>query len=163
MWFDLMQRAFIHHREGWTKATGVLTFEADCVPLRKDWIDVLLSEWKIAQQQGKFVMGHLQEMPTESGVKKHINGNAVFGIDMHWKYRKWMMGCAPDCAWDLEIAPITVPNSYDTFAICQAYRMKNVTPEFLECVKKHGQRPALFHGCKGFSALRIQREALIGK
>jgi hypothetical protein len=165
MWFDLMQAVFMAHREGFTKCTGVLTFEADCVPLRRDWIDVLISEWNKAQGMGKFVMGHLQKMPAQPGheASEHINGNAVFGVEMHGKYPKYMYGCGADSAWDLELAKLTVPNSYDTHAIMQVYRMKGVTAEFMEAVKKHGEKPALFHGVKGTSAIKIQREALLGK
>lgn len=155
---------------------GVLTFEADCVPLRKDWIKALTQEWndkvigagewseddaepeqKRFQGQPKFeVMGHKDN--------DHINGNMVLRTDFSSRYPN--IPYTTDCGWDFypPNRELFLRVGYDTDMILQNYRRMSIVRQEIPFLLKNGKVPALFHGVQGDVGKRIRnfmREILI--
>lgn len=153
LWQETMLRLSILVRDGKTKMTGALTFEADCIPLRPDWINVLKSEWDRCLAAGKHCVGHMHGDPAD-----HINGNAIFNIRMTKIFPE--MAGAGDAGWDWWHRQLLMRVGMDTDAIFQIYRMQDVTTDKIRMIRKNGQIPALFHGTKGTSGIAAVREMI---
>lgn len=85
----------------------VLTFEADCTPLARDWIDRIRDavEEAIDLQQGRAVIfGAKKGLPRHP---THVNGNCVVRLTpmMVKAIREYVPRPAPRDAWDLALYP----------------------------------------------------------
>lgn len=147
---------------------GVLTFESDCVPLRRDWISALTREWneKVIQAgewteddedpgrhrfigQPKFeVMGHKD--------RDHINGNMVLRTDFLSRHQ---VPYTTDCGWDFypPNRDMFLRVGYDTNMILQNYRRATIVRQEIPFLLKNGEVPALFHGAQGDVGTRMRR------
>jgi hypothetical protein len=149
---------------------GILTFETDCVPMRKDWIELLTNEWdkhlEETRQWNKAnpeshiqfeCMGHVHQDGT---VHKHINGNAIFRPDM---LERRMIESPEVVGWDFykPNREYLVSVGRDTNLITQYYSRPTITIQEMAHVKKGGIVPALFHGVKDGSARKLVRGVLI--
>lgn len=157
LWFDTMAWGYELLKFKRTRATGIFTFEADNVPLKKDWIDILVKEWK-ERGDGIHVVGNRSDDPAP-----HINGNGIFALDLYERYPAKMQGCSGTQGWDMYIASTFLPISKDTNELFQVYKMKNITRESLDAIKKNGNTPAFFHGTKGTTAIDLQRDKFFAK
>lgn len=146
LWQESMDNVLRMTKSGSTKASGVLTFEADCIPLRPDWINVLKSEWIGAFMAGKLVMGHAHSKPSDAP-PTHINGNAVFAADILLKYPQLGDSNGRN-GWDTHNGKLLLNIGQDTFAIYQKYRMQAISRDEVESFRKFDRIPALFHGLK---------------
>lgn len=158
LWYDTMHWVYDLRRSGKIKATGVLTFEADNFPLKRDWINILKSEWN-AKGAGRFAVGNVCE--AQPGVVKHVNGNGMFSIKMQDALGSRMNGCPANRGWDTYMAPLIVPRSEDTNELYQLYRKSIESLDELAAVNKNGHRPALLHGLKGIHHYALCREWLL--
>jgi hypothetical protein len=155
LWAETMMRLSLMQRAGKTKQIAALTFEADCVPLRTDWINVLRRAWQETQDDlTKWVVGHAHGEPPD-----HINGNAIFRIGMLRKYPV-LYNSDKRKGWDAAHGDLLLKLGRDTDAITQLYNLRDYDRELLEGVRKGGVVPALFHGTKGLDGVRIVREML---
>jgi hypothetical protein len=132
-------------------ATGVLTFEADCIPLRPDWLDFLASEWSRGREDGAHVVGHAHTFEGQDE-PQHINGNAIFSTIATETYPQ-LNGCSSTQGWDAYHGKLLLSIGRDTNAIFQKYRIKNITREEVEAIRKNDEIPAIFHGIKGTDGL----------
>src|SRR5215469_16312913 len=92
LWTSTMQYAAYLKDHGQTQCEGVLTFEADCVPARRDWMVVL--DRAYAERKAPIV-GNLHC----EGIPCHINGNSIWPIDLMRIFPE-LLECPQTAAWD---------------------------------------------------------------
>lgn len=152
---------------------GVLTFEPDCVPLRKDWIKALTMEWEekvisagyweedeADPDDGKMIgrpkyefMGHWDT--------DHFNGNMVLRPDMLTRVQ---VPYTTNLGWDYYNKDRLKKFGYDTNLILQHYRRGKISKEEIPFLIKNDTVPALFHGVQdqvGVMARKLIRERLV--
>jgi len=157
LWQETMMRVSQLADAGKITASGVLTFESDCIPLRPDWLDVLASEWEQAEREGFWCVGHVHgEPPT------HINGNAIFSVHVTDRHAP-LNGCDSRQGWDAYHGDLLLNIGKDTNAIYQRYRIKNISRKEVEEIRKNEQIPALFHGIKRFDGLQAVEDMIADK
>lgn len=154
LWQDCMRQLQAQHRAEQLRATAIFTFEPDCIPLRRDWIDTLKSAWTEAYAQGKLVLGHMHNEP-----KTHINGNAIFDIRILDRIPE-LIGCSAQTGWDVEHGQALLRHGQDTPFIYQLSRMKDIALDFIAGLRKMGFTPAIFHGIKDCSGIGHARSLL---
>lgn len=157
LWQETMMRVSLLYDTKAITATGCLTFESDCLPMRPDWLDVLAGAWEQAQKRELDCVGHAHAWPDSDnpelmGEPTHINGNAIFGSRIILKYPQ-LDGCAAETGWDVFHGKLLLERGADTPFIAQRYRMKTATREEVEAIRKDGVVPAMFHGIKGTDGL----------
>src|SRR5260221_6916564 len=149
LWRSTMSDVYRLFEQGKIQAPGVLTFEADCVPMRVDWID------RLDEAYGKRVKPVLGNVHGD-----HINGNAIFPVTLAKDWPE-MMQSPREIAWDYFHKDFLMENGEDTPFITQLYKRKQLTkPEWVG-TKKSGERPALLHGIKDGTARAFAREELV--
>ncbi|HSS37372.1 MAG TPA: hypothetical protein VLT58_01260 [Polyangia bacterium] len=120
--------------EGWLsgqlRAHSVLTIEADGCPLRRDWLDVVLSEHRRTLDTGKRITGPLMERPMP-----HINGTLAAHLSL-WIDRTSLRRCPPNQAWDLFHAAVLMAEARPTNAIRNIYGACRWAPESLAVLAK---------------------------
>lgn len=104
LWFDTISRVYeLCAAKKIPKYDAILTFEADCSPLRPGWVEALAADWLRASQRNIKIMGTVLQHPGE-----HINGNAFFSgnLDFLRKIAQKIIGCSPTGGWDYLMAPL---------------------------------------------------------
>lgn len=156
LWRSLMlQLAGLQGTPVKTDCNAVLTFEADCIPLRPGWIEALAMQWERSTAGGKRAFGTI----VEAGEKmpRHLNGNAVFDRNFVRSFpdtQKEVFG-----PWDCELAKIIVPNAEHSPLILQRYGDKSlVTGETIESIRAENPAAVLLHGLKTDSGRRAVEE-----
>lgn len=129
----------------------ILTFEGDCCPLQRDWLDCLLAEWQ--RTRPAKVMGALQSAPGP-----HINGNAFFDGDR--SFTGWIRdrgSCSPHSGWDYELAPAFKRFGWADTPLMRSYWQKPSidAKEFAE-LQRAGV--VFLHGVKDGTAREIFRK-----
>lgn len=156
LWQDGMRQidnANEFHKKGWTH---ILTFEPDCVPCRRDWINCLKSEVERMAREGKEVCGTVCE--ADNPARIHINGNAIFQAGITARYPAL---CGAGGPWDFAHRALLLKLGTDSNYIEQRYSDKEKhTAEFFEQISKNGERLAFIHGLKDPENIEIAREAL---
>lgn len=120
---------------------GVYLYEGDNVPLRKDWLDALVAEWKTAREQGKYLLGCWHPDGSPVG---HINGNLIFRPDI-FGLVSGLEGCPSQVAWDLFHAEKFAPHWYKSSLMVNLYRATEVPKSWI--FDKKGK--AKFANCHG--------------
>lgn len=152
LWQFTMDTLAIMATKGKIKADAALTFEPDCLPMRRSWINDIKEAWRDASARGKQVLGHLH-------TGTHINGNAVFALGLVRLYPALLDGKATE-GWDTQHAKIFLPHSEDSDLFFQIYRLKHFPMRQAERIRKNGVIPALFHGVKTLEGIAVARELL---
>lgn len=148
LWFETMMR--LNKMRGKLKEEWVLTIEADCIMMRRDWLNIMVELCQIAEEKKALAIGHHHGAP-----KTHINGNGIFHIDIV-RERNLDEGDGIG-GWDVWNARKLLPVSIDTPMIHQIYRIRQAKRERIAEITKQGQRPALFHGIKGMLGIDAVR------
>jgi len=101
LWFGTIE--WFYHMAGAKKIPGykaILTFEADCAPLHKDWVKILSKGWDRLQEKSKIYMAG--KIVTGDGIHEHVNGNCL--VSGRPEFLKWLVrdvGSAPaNVGWD---------------------------------------------------------------
>lgn len=133
----------------------VFTFEADCVPLKQDWIRHLKVVCSEAKRDNIRVTGHLlPECPTAI---EHVNGNAIFSTKLLSEF-PMLLNCPANDPWDLWSAKYFKRQwRHDSF-IFNAYRQKGYTEEQFVALQKNGH--ALVHGIRDDNGLDFVRKII---
>lgn len=153
-WRSVMEDIAQMAAKGQTSAKGVLTFEADCTPLTRDWIDRLEAEYSGRKRD---IVGNFDQLAT---VNLHVNGNSMWPVDLATRWPN-VLEVPIGWAWDYFHRDFFVPLAQDTALIAQIYRRKAYTASEWTNLRKHGLRPVLLHGIKDGSARRLSRQALL--
>lgn len=158
---------------------GILTFEADCVPLRKDWISALTKEWNTrvisagewSEEEAdpargrnlgcpKYeVMGHEDKKPGN----EHINGNMILRPDIRQR-QGWVARFTTDLGWDFCNKENFLRVGLDTNLILSHYKRGVISRIEIPHLDKNDVVPALYHGVQdkvGRDARRFVREILV--
>jgi hypothetical protein len=96
---------------------AVLFIEADCVPLKADWIDLLISEYK---ECGKPVLGAWM-VKGDTNVD-HINGNCIVSLDF-WRKNRHFFHPPSKGGWDAVFAPSMMQNGAPSRLIWSDYQL----------------------------------------
>lgn len=132
---------------------GVWLFEGDNVPLRKDWLDVMLAEWKEAKAAGKLILGCWHPDGSPVG---HVNGNLILVPDLFGRI-KGLEGCPSQVAWDLFHAQKFEPHWFKSKNLVNLYRQTNVPKKWL--FDRSGKAKfANCHGVKDASGYDLVKE-----
>jgi hypothetical protein len=161
LWFDLMlwidgQRTVGTLRE----YKAVFTMESDDAPIVYDWIAQLSAEFD-AKRPAQ-VVGHLlsydKARPTET---EHINGNALFALDLPLlALLRRKQAAPPDFGWDAYMAPHFRKIGWaHTNKIRSLYRLDTATDAILDYWRDRGC--AVIHGVKDLSALELTRKRFL--
>jgi hypothetical protein len=140
------------------KYTAWLNLESDCVPMRKDWIVELLSRYNKSVASGKVILGNiLFDHPTP-----HVNGVAVYPMNLVGIFQNTILGGRPDNPYDLEMAPnfLKVASDDDSFHL--DFKRDTIGEEELLGFTRNGVQPIIYHGVKDDSARKIIRSKLVG-
>ena len=155
VWCDFMQESVRRVRDGrWADVNGVFTFEADCVPVHRDWINKLKDRWTYTLSQGKRVLGFWFPGPEPHG---HINGNAVFHPTLAFDLN--IVGCGSDVGWDWYFGNLLQHHWIRTGLIKTLYNTRGVPDEWM-LSSDNGEVPILIHGVKDLSAEKFADERL---
>lgn len=153
LWLDLMTKL---SERGGLGYKAVLTFEPDCVPLCKDWIEQLHKAWDDSKA---FVVGSILPTVGADGPQDHINGNAMFSCDP--KFLAWVaeQKVTPKHGWDTVLASEFRRWGWaNTPVIRSDYRCSNVTGRHLDNFLSTGV--ALHHGSKDETLLTMIQDRI---
>jgi hypothetical protein len=137
---------------------AILTFEADCVPTAKDWIQKLHQSWNSVQPAvvaGALVSGE--------GVEKHINGNCL--ISGQEKFLRWVVQKAnipANMGWDYFLR-----HQFEQFGwanvsgIRSLYNSQGYTEEKWQEIQD--KDIFLIHGAKDNTLINLARKHLLGR
>jgi len=158
LWFDTVEfcRENIEAKK-WPEYKAILTFEADCVPLRKDWIERLHQAWD-ARRSSEICAGALLQAPGE-----HMNGNMLVSAavqDLHF-FRK-IGGAPPAAGWDFAIAGKLKNRGWLPIGdIVSYWGMRTCPNDVFEELRRRDV--ALLHGCKDSSGIALARRTFLSQ
>lgn len=138
----------------------ILTFEADCVPLVRNWIDKLLEAWRDeAAPHNRIAIGQhwgLAECPYP-----HINGNLlVSGKQEHLEIlAEWQAKSMN--AWDVGIYPLLRQHGAVGTAAIASFYVRNAHDRWKAYAS--GKGAVFFHGDKDGTARAYMRHVLLGE
>jgi hypothetical protein len=155
LWLCTMVCAADLRKNRLIKSDGVLTFEPDNVPARRDWMDRLESAYEHRIQP---ILGNLHQ----GTIPDHINGNAIFPVGFLKEYPE-MLETPPSTAWDFYHRALLLTLAQDSPYLLQLYQRKKLTLEEWRALRKFTVRPALLHGIKDSSARELARLDLVAK
>jgi hypothetical protein len=150
----------------------IMFIEADCVPLHKNWINILLEEYK---KSGKMVTGAWLKRG-DAGME-HINGNCLMSLNF-WKKCKEIFHPDERGGWDCSCARSILPNGHPSRFIWSDYQLGQAHNPWRGCdflwePKRYGCRenvyygedlhPVWFHGIKVMDGINCVRERLLKK
>lgn len=147
MAFDILRDAKEAVEDGLVqRGDPILIMEPDCVPVHRDWIFMLLSEW-VRLEPGKLVMGAWRKSGPECG---HVNGNALFDADILRLIPGIEAAIASirGTAWDAALAPYFEKYWHFTGLISNHWNENTLTDEQIETPWIGTLPPVLIHGCK---------------
>lgn len=143
-----------------------LWMEPDCVPVTKNWISDIASEyfWAPKKFMGPFVRSEDPKFP-----EVHLNGIAVYPQDAHTLLLKQMK--TPIKAWDIATAEFSVPRATECSSIYHFWGQPDMPPIFRErrqktdakninTIKMIPEGTALFHRTKDGGLIDILRKNL---
>lgn len=154
---------------------GVMFIESDCVPLARDWLDQILTEWKEARRLGRKVLGaHLKYGDANI---EHINGNCIISLDF-WRACKDIFNPQSRGGWDATLRSPMIAHGYPSKLIWSDYRLGTDDNPWKGCdylwqPKKYGARenphygielrPVWYHGIKTMAGINCVREKLLNE
>lgn len=153
LWLDTMCFAADLGRQ--RKLDWVFTFEADCVPLRQDWLNYIKQTAVYGSKAGRKVIGHLN--PAQPNCIEHINGNALFSTkilaEVPLLYR-----CPPNDPWDLWSVKYYKNYWQHSDFIFNAYRQEGWTHSQFEELQKLGH--SFVHGIRDDAGFNFVRKTI---
>jgi hypothetical protein len=157
-------------RGGKLNASGFFFMEADCVPLHKEWLNMLIAEWKGC---GKRVLGAW--LTRSDGASDHINGNCIIDSNL-WRDCPELQ-LPGSLGWDVDLKVPLMTNGAPSRLIWSDYCLGRVGYnewkgcDWLFADKQYygvdnklcGEvlKPVWFHGCKIMDGLECVRARLI--
>lgn len=161
LWHDTLEAVRAGYADGsMPRYDCVLTFEADCTPLCRDWIDALLAAWeRDAAPDNRAVIGQL--WTAEACDYPHINGNMLVSGDPEHLGKITALKARPGVAWDLDLySQFKLWGGAGTKSIASFY-VRSVGDRWFEYTTKSGA--AFFHGDKDGMARCYVEHVLLGR
>lgn len=152
LWHDTMNWADMQVRKGRVHWNALITIESDGVPLCKDWLNRMKSEWRSA---GKLVVGCY----IPGGEAPHFNGNAMFDATITGKFPA-LRETPVRWSWDAHHAPLLKQLGYDSGLFVSRFNTKTIDEATLYTPRLGNIAPAYHHGVKDCSARNIVRKKL---
>lgn len=157
LWASLVETAYRKHTETatskppvWSQYKSVLAIESDCYPLTKDWLQVIDSEWE--KHKCSF-MGHYLPHNFDHTQVGHINGNAMFVIDLFKKIPS-VAGTPHGTAWDTYHAKsLSLLGWANTKSIVSIWNTRTINEPGIDAMLSNGC--VLLHGVKDDSVIKI--------
>lgn len=140
-----------------SKNDVMILLEPDCVPVRREWINVLKHNWQcFAMHHDIWIMGAWRNSGHADG---HLNGNLVCRPDLASLIDLSCIG--KDLAWDCAIVPQTLKNRWIIYEIKNCFQSIEAMDQSLLERHANGTQPCLVHGYKDDSAYNIARRLLL--
>jgi hypothetical protein len=147
--FAVLNESAVRYIKGdWQNVKAIFIFESDCIPIAKDWLDVVHSEWDEAESQGKLVSGCWS--PYHGDGFGHINGNLLAHPYLATLHR--LIGCDPTRGWDDWLSSQVHQVWHKAGFIKNLYKATNVADCDFASDWIPGKRAVLIHGVKDMSA-----------
>lgn len=174
MFSDSYQHAVELNRSGMA-FTGVMFMECDCIPLKKDWLNELIAEWKECLSRGKYILGPWLE-DGDAG-RAHINGNCIIS-PLFWRKHRGIFNAPANYAWDAYHATAMMSNAMPSRLIFSDYRLGTTDnpwrgDEYLWESRGYGMPtnplygeklyPSYLHGVKVMDGIYAVRRKLLTK
>ena len=156
LWMSTVEHALSMAREG-NEYDAIVTFEADSVPVKRDWIARLTDELAASQADvmGAYMAGH------DVAANKHINGNMV--ISGRLEFLEWLCSLFQNpvgTAWDVWIWPrLSTRKWHSTKQIFNCWNSKTIDEGAVQSWATRGV--AVIHGVKDRSCLEAARRMLL--
>ena len=157
LWANLVETAYRKHTETatsnppvWSQYKSVLAIEADAYPLTKEWLQVMDDEW---EKHKCFFMGHYLPHNLDHPQIGHINGNAMFVIDLYKKI-PGITGTPNGTAWDTYHAKnLSLLGWANTKSIVSIWNTRTINESGIDAMLSNGC--VLLHGVKDDSVIKI--------
>lgn len=137
----------------WSNVEAVWLLEADAMPLKANWLDLIRAEWETAGKEGKIVLGAWQKEWSPVG---HVNGNLLFAPNLASRVRG-LEGCPPHIPWDTYHAVALSRHWKKSSLMVNFYKRTEVKPEELQ------PQWCFVHGVKDDSLYDFIRATLVAK
>jgi hypothetical protein len=149
LWSSTMEFFFQQWSRGGLKFENVFTFEADGVPLRKDWITQLIEAHRETLRQRLLVTASVRHRH----FMRHPNGNLISHVSVIRNYPE-LLETPPSLPWDMHHhTTLTRLARHDT-VIRSEHRSTNWSAESLASI---ATETAWLHGCRDDSVLNFAR------
>jgi hypothetical protein len=155
-WISFMETIAAERSVGRVHAEHVFTFEPDCVPLSRDWIDRLMAEQHLTIQQGKSITAAVMRH-TDHQVQ-HPNGNLL----MHLPYftdHPSLHQTPPTEAWDMHHRVTLLAATRPSTIIANRHESTGWT---LQLLRNLATESAWLHGFRDDVPWKFAR-SLVGK
>lgn len=168
---EVFNEVFVGHRSrGWNYAAFML-IEPDCVPLKKDWIQVLHKEWHEGTQ--KALGAWLAVGDSDCGIE-HINGNMMVSPEILFEDKSLRRPSFR--AWDINFANIFIAKGRASRFIWSDYKLGTQINPWISCKDFFGAKqyksdknplfgeklfPVWVHGVKSKEAIDCVKSKLI--
>lgn len=165
-WWELASHVYRQATKGVWNYDGVFCFEADCVPLAKDWIAKIYTEWQ--QSQPCAIMGDWHTPPRAA---EHVNGNMVFHPLLVGMFKSSMRLPVGAGGWDMVLWRKFKPHAKASRYIYSRYRSSDISWGVMSkprhTTKGHPFHPETFHpvflhGVKTRKELKIALDKIKG-
>jgi len=162
LWANLAEKAYLMSTESasnrpppWSEYCGVLAIESDCCPIDPSWLEKIHEEWNGAKA---VFMGDLIKGIGEHKEIGHINGNAVFAMDL---YKRAGTPLIPPHgkSWDTWFAKLFHKLGWKSSkTIKSIWNTQTAAISQLDVLRKYGC--VLLHGVKNDSVRRYYSKLL---
>lgn len=139
-WIGFMEALAAERAAGRLRAEHVFTFEPDCVPLSRDWIDRIVEEHRLTIDQGKSITAAVMRHTDHRFV--HPNGNLVMHLPFfedHWSLHR----TPPTEAWDVHHRVLLLQHARASTIIANRHESYGWT---LELLRNLATESAWLHG-----------------
>lgn len=160
LWFGTIE--WCYHMIAAKKAPAyraLINMEADCIPLRRDWLAEIRRQWiSVSKDRPVAMAGDIINV----GGRDHINANAVISGDL--RFLKWMAtiagGHEKRAGWDWYLAGDICRWGW---ARLPGIKSRWNTPTFTDAdwIREVSEGTTLFHGVKDESLLDMARKKLL--
>jgi len=134
--------------------SAVLILEADCVLLRRTWLQDLITEWEGARACNKLIAGKVIPAGTFSpGSAAHVNAVSLYDVEI-LRHLTCLVGGPRDIGWDYYHGRATVPVTHDSPLFKLDYQRPTITGQ--ELFADPGV--VVYHGVKDDSAIHAVRK-----
>lgn len=151
---------------------AVMMIESDCIPLHKNWINMLVAEFRAS---GKSVLGAWLKLGDAN--VEHINGNCLIALNF-WRKFPSIFHPPSRGGWDVTLRHGILPNGHPSRLIWSDYQLgQEHNPwkgdDFLWEPKRYGAldnplygqelNPVWFHGIKIDAGIKAARKRLLNE